>query len=160
MRTVQVIECYVRWMIARDLDSVVSIEQEAFGQHAWTAEEFRIALRQRHCIGMIAERNEEVVGYMIYELHKNRMELLNLAVRHRSQRLGVGTALIEKLKAKLAYQERNRIVLEVRERNLDAQLFFRQAGFLCTSILHGWYADSEESVAYQMQYRWGGNRNG
>jgi ribosomal-protein-alanine N-acetyltransferase len=152
MSVAQMTQSYVRWMIRRDLDSVLAIENEAFGRHAWTQEEFLIALRQRNCIGMVAERNEEVVGYMVYELHKTSLELLNFAVRGRSQRLGVGTSMIEKLKAKLCYQRRDSIVLELRERNLEGQLFFRKAGFICTSILHGWYADDEESTAYQMQH--------
>jgi ribosomal-protein-alanine N-acetyltransferase len=144
---------HVRWMIRRDLEAVVTIENEAFGRHAWSQEEFLIALRQSNCIGMVAERNEEVVGYMVYELHKHSIELLNFAVRGRSQRLGVGTEMIDKLKSKLVYQRRRSIVCELRERNLDGQLFFRKAGFLCTSILYDWYADDEESTAYQMQYR-------
>jgi ribosomal-protein-alanine N-acetyltransferase len=153
MSVIQMTQRYVRWMIRRDLDSVMAIEKEAFGRHAWTQEEFRIALSQRSCIGMVAERNEEVVGYMVYELHKHSIELLNFAVRGRSQRLGVGTAMIEKIKSKLVYQRRRSIVCELRERNLDGQLFFRKAGFLCTGILHDWYADDVESTAYQMQYR-------
>ena len=152
-------QTHIRWMIRSDLSSVVAIEKDVF-DYPWSQQEFLIALSQRNCIGMVAERNEEVVGYMVYELHKTRIELLNFAVRARSQRLGVGYALIEKLKSKLAYQRRNKISLELRERNLDGQLFFRQAGFLCTSILHGWYAVEEESVAYRMQFTAGGVRNG
>jgi ribosomal-protein-alanine N-acetyltransferase len=149
----------IRWMVRSDLDSVVAIEKDVF-DYPWSQQEFLIALRQRNCIGMVAERNDEVVGYMVYELHKTRIELLNFAVRSRSQRLGVGSAMIEKLKSKLAYERRNKISLELRERNLDGQLFFRQAGFKCTSILHGWYAVEEESVAYRMQFISGGIRNG
>jgi ribosomal-protein-alanine N-acetyltransferase len=152
-------QSYIRWMVRSDLSSVVAIEKDVF-DYPWSEQEFLIALRQRNCIGMVAERNEEVVGYMVYELHKTRIELLNFAVRARSQRLGVGSAMIEKLKSKLAYERRNKILLELRERNLDGQLFFRQAGFLCTSILHGWYAVEEESVAYRMQFSTGELRNG
>jgi ribosomal-protein-alanine N-acetyltransferase len=152
-------QSYIRWMVRSDLSSVVAIEKDVF-DYPWSEQEFLIALRQRNCIGMVAERNEEVVGYMVYELHKTRIELLNFAVRARSQRLGVGSAMIEKLKSKLAYERRNKILLELRERNLDGQLFFRQAGFLCTSILHGWYAVEEESVAYRMQFSTGEFRNG
>jgi len=152
-------QTYIRWMVRSDLDSVVAIEKDLY-DYPWSQQEFLIALRQRNCIGMVAERNEEVVGYMVYELHKTRIELLNFAVRARSQRLGVGSALIEKLKSKLVYERRNKISLELRERNLDGQLFFRQAGFLCTSILHGWYAVEEESVAYRMQFNTGDLRNG
>lgn len=153
MSVTQMTSTYVRWMIKRDLDSVMQIEQEAFGKHAWTQAEFLIANRQRNTIGMVAERNDEVVGYMIYELHKSRIEVLNFAVRKRSQRLGVGNEMVDKLKQKLSFQRRSRIGLEVRETNLDAQLFFRQAGFLCKSILYGWYADEDESTAYRMEYK-------
>lgn len=156
---IQMTQTHIRWMIRRDLHSVVSIEKDVF-DYPWSKQEFLIALQQSNCSGMVAERNEEVVGYMVYELHKTRIELLNFAVRPRSQRLGVGSALIEKLKSKLAYERRNKISLELRERNLDGQLFFRQAGFKCTSILHGWYAVEEESVAYRMQYTTGDVRNG
>ena len=157
--TISMTQTYIRWMVRSDLDSVVAIEKDLY-DYPWSQQEFLIALRQRNCIGMVAERNEEVVGYMVYELHKTRIELLNFAVRPRSQRLGVGSALIEKLKSKLAHERRNKISLELRERNLDGQLFLRQAGFKCTSILHGWYAVEEESVAYRMQYTTGGVRNG
>lgn len=151
---IQMTQTYVRWMIRRDLDSVVSIEKDVF-DYPWSKQEFRIALQQSNCSGMVAERNNEVVGYMVYELHRDRIELLNFAVRARSQRLGVGSAMVEKLKSKLAHERRSKISLELRERNLDGQLFFRQAGFLCTSILHGWYAVEEESIAYRMQYKKG-----
>jgi ribosomal-protein-alanine N-acetyltransferase len=152
-------QTHIRWMIRRDLHSVVAIEKDVF-DYPWSQQEFLIALGQRNCSGMVAERNEEVVGYMVYELHKTRIELLNFAVRPRSQRLGVGSAMIEKLKSKLAYERRSKISLELRERNLDGQLFFRQAGFKCTSILHGWYAVEEESIAYRMQFNTGEFRNG
>jgi ribosomal-protein-alanine N-acetyltransferase len=152
-------QTYIRWMVRSDLDLVVAIEKDVY-DYPWSQQEFLIALRQRNCIGMVAERNEEVVGYIVYELHRDRIELLNFAVRPRSQRLGVGSAMIEKLKSKLAYERRNKISLELRERNLDGQLFLRQAGFRCTSILHGWYAVEEESVAYRMQFNTGDLRNG
>ena len=47
---------------------------------------------------------------------------------------------------------RNRIVLEVRETNLSAQLFFRQLGFRATGVLKGFYEDTPED-AFLMQFR-------
>ena len=60
--------------------------------------------------------------------------------------------MIEKLFAKLAYQRRNRIVLEVRETNLPAQLFFKSLGFKATGVLRNFYDDSTED-AFLMQFR-------
>jgi [ribosomal protein S18]-alanine N-acetyltransferase len=60
--------------------------------------------------------------------------------------------MLNKLRGKLSDQRRNRILLEVRETNLAAQLFFRDTGFKAVSVLRGYYADSPED-AYLMQYR-------
>ncbi len=122
----------IRWMIRRDMPSVMSIEQQSF-EFPWSEEEFIRCLRQRNCIGMVAERDDKVVGFMIYELHKNRLHLLNFAVGAEARRAGVGSAMIEKLVSKLTADRRNRIMLEVRETNLDAQIFFRQRGFRAIS---------------------------
>ena len=138
-------------MIRRDMPSVLAIEGQSF-EFPWTEDEFIRCLRQRDCIGMVAERNEEVAGFMIYELHKTRIHILSFAVRPDFRRQTVGTAMVEKLVSKLAYQRRNRIVLEVRETNLPAQLFFRQLGFRATGVLKSFYEDTPED-AFLMQFR-------
>lgn len=142
---------HIRWMIRRDMTSVLAIEEQSF-EFPWTEDEFIRCLRQRDCIGMVAERNEEVAGFMIYELHKNRIHILSFAVHPDFRRQSVGTAMIEKLVSKLAYQRRNRIVLEVRETNLAAQLFFRKRGFRATGVLKSFYEDTPED-AFLMQFR-------
>src|SRR5436190_14788336 len=103
---------HIRWMIRRDMAEVLEIERGAF-EFPWTEEEFIRCLRQRDCIGMVAELNEQVVGFMIYELHRTRIHILSFAVHSEHRRCRVGSAMIEKLVSKLAYQRRNRIVLEV-----------------------------------------------
>jgi ribosomal-protein-alanine N-acetyltransferase len=117
----------LRWMIRRDMPEVLSIEQEAF-EFPWSDEDFTRCLRQRNCIGMVAEAGDSVVAFMIYELHRTRLHVLNFAVRRSHRRLGIGSQMMEKLFAKLSVERRDRILLEVRERNLPAQLFFRSLG--------------------------------
>lgn len=141
----------VRWMIRRDMVSVLEIENQAFGFDAWSEEEFR-QLRQRNTIGMVAERNDQVVGFMIYELHKNRLYLLNFAVVEHCRRSGVGSAMIGKLKSKLTPDRRNRITLDIRETNLPGQLFFKAMGFRAVTVLRNYYDDCSED-AYSMVYR-------
>lgn len=130
---------------------VLMIEGDSFDT-PWTEDEFIRCLRQRNCIGMVTELNDEVVGFMIYELHKNRLHLLNLAVAKSHRRMGVGRAMVNKLIEKLSHDRRNRILLEVRETNLDAQLFFKAKGFRAIQVLRDFYEDTTED-AYLMQYR-------
>jgi [ribosomal protein S18]-alanine N-acetyltransferase len=142
----------IRWQIRRDMECVLEIEQLSFGPFAWTEEEFIRQLRNRNTIGMVAERDDQVVGYMIYELHRNRLHLLNFAVHPNWRRDGVGKAMIDKLKYKLTPDRRNRIMLEVRETNLNAQMFFRAMGFKAISVLRDFFEDVQED-AYLFQYR-------
>jgi len=143
---------HIRWMIRRDMPEVLDIENRSF-EFAWTEEDFIRCLRQRNCIGMVAEHDERVVGFMIYELHKNRLHILNFAVHPEFRRRGVARGMVRKLIGKLSPQRRNRILLEIRETNLAAQLFFREAGFRAISVLREFYEDTPED-AYLMQYRY------
>jgi ribosomal-protein-alanine N-acetyltransferase len=145
------VRVHIRWMIRRDMPEVLQTEQESF-EYSWTEEDFLRCLRQRNCIGMVAEQGEKVVGFMIYELHKNKLHILNFAVNPNYRRLGVGSQMVAKLISKLSSHRRTRITLEVRETNLDAQLFFRKQGFRALRVLRSFYEDSGED-AYLLQYR-------
>lgn len=144
------LQLHVRWMIRRDMTEVLEVEQEAF-EFPWSDEDFTRCMRQRNCIGMVAEMADSVVAFMIYELHRSRLHVLNFAVRRSHRRLGIGTQMMEKLTGKLTPERRSRIVLEVRERNLPAQLFFRSLGYRAISVLKDFYQDTTED-AYLMQY--------
>lgn len=137
-------------MIRRDMREVLDVEREAF-EFPWCDEDFTRCLRQRNCIGMVAESGDSVVAFMIYELHRSRLHVLNFAVARSHRRLGVGTRMMEKLAGKLSPERRSRIVLEVRETNLPAQLFFRSLGFRAISVLKDFYQDTTED-AYLMHY--------
>jgi ribosomal-protein-alanine N-acetyltransferase len=140
----------IRWMIRRDIPQVVQAEQAIY-DFAWTEEDFLRCLRQCNCIGMVAVLDEQVVGYMIYELNRSEIAVLNLAVHPRFRRRGVGGQMVAKLVSKLSPQGRTKIRLEVRESNLDAQLFFRQHGFKAVHVLRDHFEDTGED-AYLMEY--------
>ena len=145
------VRVHIRWMIRRDMPEVLQAEQDSF-EFAWTEEDFLRCLRQRNCIGMVAEQGEKVVGFMIYELHKAKLHILNFAVQPSHRRSGVGQQMVAKLISKLSSHRRTKITLEVRETNLAAQLFFRNQGFLAVRVMRTHYEDSGED-AFLMQYR-------
>lgn len=143
---------HIRWMIRRDMPKVLAIEAECF-EFPWLEEDFILCLRQRNCIGMVAEHDDRVVGFMIYELNKTQIQILNFAVAANERRCGIGTQMVAKLIGKLSIQRRSRIALEVRETNLAAQLFFRANEFRAVSVLRNYYDDTPGD-AYLMQYRY------
>lgn len=143
------IKYHIRWMIRRDMPEVLDIERSCF-EFMWRADEFVKVLRDRSCIGMVAEygSSQQIAGFMIYELHRSRLHVLNFAVHPHFQRMGVGKSMVDKLKGKLSAQRRTRITLEIRETNLAAQLFFRDMGFVATSVVQMFYDDTEEDAIF------------
>jgi ribosomal-protein-alanine N-acetyltransferase len=144
------IRVHIRWMIRRDMPEVLATEEESF-EYPWTEEDFLRCLRQRNCIGMVAEQGEKVCGFMIYELHKTHLHILNFAVHPSSRRMGIGAQMVSKLIGKLSGHRRTRITLEVRESNLEAQLFFRSLGCRAVRVVRQFYEDTQED-AYVMHY--------
>ncbi len=134
---------HIRWMIRRDMPDVLAIEQAGFAM-PWGEDDFIRCLRQRNCIGMVAERDERIVGYMLYLLHKNRLELINLAVHPDHRRTGVGRAMLEKLFGKMDRQRRPRLVTRVADWNLRAHVFFRALGLRCESIERGQWGEQPD----------------
>ncbi len=141
---------HIRWMIRRDMPEVLAIEN-ASQDYPWCEEEFLRVLRQRNCIGMVAEQADRVVGFMIYELHKTRLHVLNFAVHAELRRQDVGRQMVEKLVGKLSSHRRTAISLMIRETCLPGQLFFRELSFRATEVVRSYFEDTGED-AYLLQY--------
>lgn len=140
----------VRWLIRRDLSDVLNIERKSF-EYAWSEDDFLCVLRQRNAIGLVADVLGQVAGFVIYELHKDELRILNLAVDPAYRRQAIGKEIIDRIKSKLSQQRRKRIVLETRESNLPAQKFFHAQGFRAYAVLRGFYEDCPED-AYSFRY--------
>ena len=60
----QHLRVHIRWMIRRDMPEVLDIERDSF-EFPWSEEDFMRCLRQRNCIGMVAERGDRVIVEMM-----------------------------------------------------------------------------------------------
>lgn len=162
---------HIRWMIRRDMPEVLQIEQ--FSLHPQTEEDILLCLRQRKCIGMVAEIGggegtdwDSVIGYMIYELCSDKLHMLHFAVHPQHRRLkkcqimsmdqtqeikgGIGSAMLSKVMSKLRSHRRTHLTAAVRELNLGAQLFFHAKGLRAVKILRG---EFENEDGYLFEYR-------
>ncbi len=144
------IEVQIRWMIRCDMPEVTEIEDRCF-EFAWDEDDFVCCLRQRNCIGMVAEYQERIVGFMIYELRKYQLHVLNFAVDHSWRRYYIGSQMVQSLIDKLSPRRFQEITIEIRESNLPAQIFFRSQRFRATCVWRGYHFDINEDV-YRMRY--------
>lgn len=133
----------VRWLIRRDLERVLEIEQLSFPE-PFSEEEMLDQLRKRNCIGMVAKTpDEQVVGFMIYELHKDRLILMDIAVHPAHRGKGYGTALIDRLRSKLSLNRRKCIELVCSEYNDAAHEWLRSRGFFAVAVHRGLWGDTD-----------------
>lgn len=138
---------HIRWMIRRDMPEVLEIERLSF-PFPWSEDDFIRELRERICIGMVAEVDEIVAGFMVYQLHKSRLFVTNFAVHPDYRRQGIGRAMVAKLVSKLSRQRRDKIAWLVGENNLDAHLFLRACGFKAREIVSGFYDDGQDGYMF------------
>lgn len=146
---------HIRWMVQRDLSQVVRIEQDAC-EFPWSEREFRNSLKHQNHIGMVVERQERVIGYMIYSLWPKRIELENFVVDPYFQRKGYGEQMVAKLISKLSVGRRTRVCVDVWEYSVGAQLFFQSCGFKSIEVLPDHYnipiEDGRSGTAYRMEF--------
>ncbi len=140
----------IRWMVRSDISKILQIERASF-EFPWSREDLIATLQQPNCIGMTAEYQGRIVGFMVYRLFYKKIHLLNFAVHPQYRRQGIGSVMIKKLISKLGRKKGVKIYLEVRETNLRAQLFFRKMGFRAVDILKNYYEDTLED-SYLMEY--------
>lgn len=142
---------HIRWMIRRDMPEVLANDEASYGAVAsWDEQTFLRTLRDRNCIGMVAEHGEKVVGHMVYLLHKHCLEVIRFAVAPKWQRLGIGFAMIEKLKSKLSGHRRTRLTFTINEANQEALHFLKARGFRCTGLLREHFGERD---GYRMTFR-------
>ena len=121
------VRVHIRWMIRRDMPQVCDFAQEIGG---WTEDEFLHCLRQRNCMGMVAEVKDRPVAYMIYSIDSQEyLTLLTFGVDPIYQRQGIGALMLDKLVSKLRPYRRTHLRFTVPTDELDFLVFLTRYGF-------------------------------
>lgn len=138
----------IRRMRTQDLSSVVKIENLSFPS-PWSKQEFSSTLKLPNIIGNIVEVDQEIVGYIIYEIIANAecLHILNLSVSPDWRRQGIGKALIQKMMSTTDWLS---ISLMVSDRNLDCHLFLKKMSFEAFSVARDYF--EEDHDAYEFMY--------
>jgi len=139
----------IRWMIRKDMPEVLNIE-ELTNSNPDNEEQFLSYLRQKNIIGMVSEYQEQVVGFMIYELQKFNLDIIKFAVHPNYQRQSIGAGMINKLKSKLHNCRRTFIQTEVDDFNLKGQLFLQSRRFIATKVIRNRYQGKND--IYKMEF--------
>lgn len=113
---------HVRWMIRRDLDDIAKFDAKASSL-------LPPALQQRNIIGMVLEKGDRVVGYMVYQLLKDRLYINRIKIMPEAFKDGGATQLLNKLISKLSPHRRTELIYDVKDTDLAAQKWLAAHGF-------------------------------
>lgn len=125
---------FTRRMIRTDLPAVLRIEAASYPE-PWSEAVLLCWARERNHIGMVAETERGVAGFVLYEMRPTTLWVVSLAVHPDYRRQGVGAAIVRKLVEKCATMRREAVRCVVRDENEAAQFFFRACRFKATKFL-------------------------
>ena len=137
-------------MTVKNLESVLAIEKEAFPS-PWTRalflQELDLAF-SRHLvmINMDETGKKEIVGYIVFWVIHDELQLQRIAVRKDARGQGIGSLLLKEM---IRICSRESVVtgsLEVRSGNTSALNLYRKYGFQVVGVRKGYYTDTKEDA--------------
>lgn len=121
----------IRYLIRKDMPRVLEIDSELGIED--NESEYLELLRKRNGIGMVAEVDGIVVGYVIYMLRKRSIEILHFAVDPHYSGRGIGRRIMDRMALKLTVLKRDFVTVSVNEYNVELQVFLKAVGFRCVN---------------------------
>ncbi len=135
----------LRPIIPADLDALVALELASFADH-WTAEQLTAALGWREALGLVAEDEAGVAGYLLGRVVVDHGEILSLAVLPERRRAGIGRQLLDASLEVMAVRGVTVAWLEVRVSNAAARALYRRAGFAESGLRRDYYRHPTEDA--------------
>ena len=139
----------------RDLDAVLSLEQELFGVDAWSVETVALELARYPDtgVGLIAVEAGECVGYAFATRAGATADLDRIAVAAHSRRRRVGTALLDGVVARVRGDGCDRLLLEVADTNTAARELYLSRGFSELSRRRAYYRSDADALVLGLELR-------
>jgi ribosomal-protein-alanine N-acetyltransferase len=131
-----------------DLQNIYEIEKRSF-KDPYPPSFIDMLLTLNPKTFFVAERERQVVGYLIMTKEKTTGHIVSIAVLPDERRRRVGRFLMESGLGTLRKLEVEMVRLEVRKSNRDAQRFYEAQGFEYNHEIRGYYGDEDALVYYK-----------
>ena len=131
---------------SRDVSELAELEQEVFGDDAWSEDSLRQWITDGALMRVSAESHGgKIVAYAAFRSVVDEAELLRIGVRPGSRRSGLGRRLLQDGLAQLWEGGIEVCHLEVRANNLAARSLYRALGFEAVGRRPGYYRDGVDA---------------
>jgi len=133
----------------QDIDQLVAIEELCYDQ-PWPREAFEEEIERddNAGVGIIAEDEGLVVGFLTGMAVVDEFYLHNLAVHPDFRGRGIGRGLLEAAESLCSQRDFRRILLEVREDNEAARQLYLGLGFEAAGTRNDYYGPGQNAYMY------------
>ena len=121
-----------------DLEEVMAIERAIYS-HPWTRGNFVDSLAAGYTAWTLNGNGGELLAYCVAMRGAGEMHLLNITVAPAARRRGHARRLLDALVAESRDVQAERLWLEVRLANVDAQRTYQRLGFVKVGVRKGYY---------------------
>lgn len=135
----------IRQMQEKDTKAAAKLEQEIFSQ-PWSENGFLDALKTNKALFLVAENQQEIVGYIGMYYCFDEGEITNVAVAEQQRCHGIGMLLLSEMLKKAQKKGVSKIVLEVRISNYSAIRLYERCGFKNCGVRKGFYDFPKEDA--------------
>lgn len=130
-----------------DVEEVMKIEQQAYGEHHWSKDSFYAELsNELACYYSAFDLAGNLLGYAGTWRILDEAHITTIAVKPESRRKKIGEALLIKAIEEFYKNEIKYITLEVRISNIPAIKFYEKYGFKSLGARKGYYQNNNEDA--------------
>jgi len=133
----------IRRMRQEDLSCVAELEKQIFSD-AWSEKALAETLAQKQTILLSAFEDKKLIGYVILYYVLEEGEIARIAVSSEHRRQGVGARMLIELESLCRDNGISKILLDVRESNVGAHVFYEEHGFVKDGIRKNFYTEPRE----------------
>ncbi|MFW9887009.1 MAG: ribosomal protein S18-alanine N-acetyltransferase [Candidatus Thorarchaeota archaeon] len=150
----------IRAVTREDVPHIIAIERTSFPK-PWDDDVFRIlgawrgrvrTQKGKTVLMYVIEEDGELAGYIVWEedVQLEESHLLNIAVRQKSRRRGLGRELLDHALSMMRERNMSLCRLEVRESNKPAQALYTSAG-MSVQCHEDHYYEDEDALIYSIR---------
>ena len=128
-----------------DLNLVESLDRAIFESEAWTLSMWQAELAQlfNHIfLSLSIDNPANPIGFASVSVLDDAVEIRKIGTLAPYRKKGVGLKLLDQIEALRQNQQKNKIILEVSEKNMSAIAFYQKNGFVTLSIRPRYYQDN------------------
>lgn len=141
-------ECItIKRMTPEDIDGVISIEEQAYGDHHWSKDSFMNELNNELArYYSLFNKNNELCGYAGCWHILDEAHVTNIAISANHRRKKYGEALLKRVIDDCYLEKIKYITLEVRVSNQAAINLYTKYGFTSFGTRKGYYQNNNEDA--------------